>query len=320
MVIRGFYKIRTQQSQCAAVSYDSAHQGSTANEMKLPDSSHSRELRRFVLLTFTISWGVGLLFLLLRAYLEPKFGAFGPHNPFFYVAACAPTLAALILTFAANGVPGVRAILGTLVRIRLGWLGVAFLLLPAVGLTLILLARVGTWIWPVRAHTILIELPIVLFLTPQLFTNTGALGEELGWRGYALPRLLEVRSAAAAAIILGAIWTIWHVPAFFLSGVMTQSLGGFGWWALDTFALSIVMAWLYLHSNGSVLIAGILPHFVINGMAAVGAWQSRPLEAIALAFVAAAILKFDAELWLRPNVRVAGSGELLTDQSGKAIK
>jgi membrane protease YdiL (CAAX protease family) len=112
------------------------------------------------------------------------------------------------------------------------------------------------------------------------------LGEELGWRGYALPRLLTRWNATACALLLGAIWVIWHVPAFFVSGIMGGTLSGFGWWALDTISLSVFMTWIFVNTKGSVLVAGIVPHFVVNGLGAVGAWLSRPAEAVAIALVA----------------------------------
>jgi hypothetical protein len=49
--------------------------------------------------------------------------------------------------------------------------------------------------------------------------------------------------------LLGFIWTLWHVPAFFLVGVMGQSFSGFGWWALDTFAFTVVITWLFLRAH-----------------------------------------------------------------------
>jgi len=139
----------------------------------------------------------------------------------------------------------------------------------------------------------------LLFATPQILANTGPLGEELGWRGYALPRLLERQNALSAGLLLGLVWTVWHVPAFFISGVMGQSLQGFGWWALDTLALSLVMTWLFLRANGNVVVAGMIPHFVINGMGAVGAWLSRPPEAAGLAILAMFLVVLDRRRFFR---------------------
>src|SRR3546814_20952371 len=67
----------------------------------------------------------------------------------------------------------------------------------------------------------LIALPAVL-LAGHLFRDPGALGEELGWRGFALPRLLELMDARRASLLLGLVWAVWHLPAFFLS-TLSQS-------------------------------------------------------------------------------------------------
>jgi uncharacterized protein len=269
-----------------------------------------REVWIFFALTFAISWGIGGLFLALPTKLEPLLGPLGPHNPVFYVLAYAPTLSALILASALGGGAGVKSLFATLVRpFRMIWLIVAVLLIPAIALLLVLvLPLMGYTMWPVTTRAIFVSAPMVLFGTWQVIKNTGPLGEELGWRGYALPRLLMKWNALVASIVLGLVWTLWHVPAFFLAGVMGQSFSGFGWWALDTFAFTIVITWLFLRANGNVLVAGLIPHFVINGMGAVGAWLSRPAEAVALALVALGVVALNRKLFVcRPNH--SGDGE-----------
>jgi CAAX protease family protein len=264
-----------------------------------------REAWIFFALAFAISWGIGGLFLALPTRLEPIFGPLGPHNPVFYVLASAPTLSALILASVVGGSAGVKSLFATLVRpFGMIWLIVAVVLIPAIALVLILLLPVfGYARWPVTIRDIFVSVPLVLLGTWQVFKNTGPLGEELGWRGYALPRLLTRWNALTASILLGLLWTLWHVPAFFLAGVMGQSFSGFGWWALDTFAFTIIITWLYLRANGNVLVAGVIPHFVINGMGAVGAWLSRPVEAVALALVALSLVALNRELFIcRPQV------------------
>lgn len=143
-----------------------------------------------------------------------------------------------------------------------------------------------------RPDDVLVATPLILFTTAQILTNSGPLGEELGWRGYALPRLLDQWPPLIAGGMLGVIWTIWHVPAFLFSGIVTTPLSDLGWYALGTVALSLLMTWLFLRTRGSVLIAGIIPHFVINSLGAVGAWRTRPAETIALVLLAMALFVF----------------------------
>ena len=248
----------------------------------------------FLLLTFAISWGIGGAWLAFPKPLTAAFGPFAYATPAYYVAAWAPTLAAVILTLAARGPAELFALFGRLVRIGPAWtVAVAVLALPAIALALSL-AMPSLAPWPVVPHQVLVATPLVLLTAAQIITNSGPLGEELGWRGYALPRLLARASPLAAGTILGLIWTLWHVPAFLFSGIVATPLSDLGWYALGTVGLSWLMTALFLRTNGSVLIAGVLPHFVINGLGAAGAWRSRPVEAVALAMVGLMLLILSA--------------------------
>src|SRR5574337_857223 len=62
-----------------------------------------------------------------------------------------------------------------------------------------------------------------LWLLFYLLT-TGPLGEELGWRGFALPRLLKRFNPFVASLVLGAIWGVWHLPSFYLAGMVQARL------------------------------------------------------------------------------------------------
>ena len=79
----------------------------------------------------------------------------------------------------------------------------------------------------------------------------GALGEELGWRGFALPRMQAKWSALTASLILGGIWASWHLP-FYLSGA--QTLSEFAPTFVVTFIATIPITWLFNNTNGSVLL------------------------------------------------------------------
>ena len=87
-------------------------------------------------------------------------------------------------------------------------------------------------------------------------------GEEIGWRGFALPRMSNRLGVAGASIILGIIWAGWHLPFFFLHGndKFGQSIPVY---LLSVVAISVVMAWLYWRSNESVMLT-MLMHAAIN--------------------------------------------------------
>ena len=92
----------------------------------------------------------------------------------------------------------------------------------------------------------------------------GPIAEELGWRGFALPRLQARIGALAAGLVIGVAWGLWHLP-FFLFGEGASVVGGmpFVWYVLLIVAWSVLMTWVYNNTRGSVLLA-ILFHAAIN--------------------------------------------------------
>src|SRR5207247_9266931 len=87
-------------------------------------------------------------------------------------------------------------------------------------------------------------------------------GEEIGWRGYALPRLATRFGLGRASVLLGLIWAAWHLPQFFIPEVDTYGQSFFVY-ALQVTALSVAMAWLYARTNGSLLLVMLL-HAAVN--------------------------------------------------------
>lgn len=151
-------------------------------------------------------------------------------------------------------------------RIGLRWYGVVLLTVPLVTAVAALLDVLGGGSGAqleVRFQSGLLSiLPFALF---TLFF--GPVPEELGWRGYALDGLLERHSALVASVILGALWTVWHAPLFFIEGSYQNGLAfgsvGFWWFLLDKMLLSIFMTWIYNNTGRSTLSA-ILFHFAVN--------------------------------------------------------
>jgi uncharacterized protein len=97
-----------------------------------------------------------------------------------------------------------------------------------------------------------------------VFIN-GPLPEELGWRGYALDQLQARWSAAIASLVLGAIWAVWHLPLFVMTG-MVHASQGLGWRALffvNVIAMAFVLTWIFNNTWRSTL-GAILFHFMAN--------------------------------------------------------
>lgn len=91
--------------------------------------------------------------------------------------------------------------------------------------------------------------------------------EELGWRGYAQDQLQTKYSAAKASILLGLIWSIWHLPASFIPGTYQAGLGigtqEFWLHFIGILFLSIVISWIYINTNRSIFVM-VLFHATIN--------------------------------------------------------
>jgi uncharacterized protein len=186
-----------------------------------------------------------------------------------YLAAFGPILSALILTAVIEGRHGIRRLLAGLFewRVGLGW--VLFSTLAPVALFLLAVfveyATPGKW----TDLALLGEvdyLPYLGFIGAfLLWLLTFGVGEEVGWRGFALPRLQKGHTALSATLILGIVWALWHLPAFFYKDtyVAMGLLPGLPVLLLSILAASIVFTWLYNSTRGSLLMV-ILFHALFD--------------------------------------------------------
>jgi CAAX protease family protein len=99
-------------------------------------------------------------------------------------------------------------------------------------------------------------------------------GEELGWRGYALPRLAKPLGLGGASVFLGVIWAIWHLPLFFLEGSPSKG-HSFPLYLLHVVSVSVAMGWLYWKSDGSLLLT-MLMHASVNNTIGIVPLATRP--------------------------------------------
>jgi membrane protease YdiL (CAAX protease family) len=134
-------------------------------------------------------------------------------------------------------------------------------------------------------------------------------GEEIGWRGYALPRLAARFGLGRASIVLGVVWACWHLPLFFLRGADTYGQS-FVVYLLQVIALSVAMAWLYGRTHGSLLLV-MLMHAAINNTkdivpsAVPGATNALALSPSLVAWLTVALLWLGAGYFLVRMPRAA---------------
>ena len=210
----------------------------------------------FFLLTFLITWGLGALAIFLPAQFQALVGELTDTSPIYFLAIAAPTISATVVTFARDGLQGLKSLYARLIhwRFDLKWYVLVMLGIPVVGW---IAARI-TGASPLKPTNTPSEFLWLLFY----LLITGPLCEELGWRGFALPHLLKRFSPITASLILGAIWGVWHLPSFFVGG-MVQAGMSILLFLINAVLLSIFVTWVFQHTGGSVLIT-VLIHYTVN--------------------------------------------------------
>jgi membrane protease YdiL (CAAX protease family) len=182
-----------------------------------------------------------------------------------------------------------------------------------------LIVRVSTGGWPVFG-TVPVPLLFAGAIGSTLFG--GQVGEELGWRGYALPRLASAMGLGAASVLLGVIWAIWHLPLFYILGADTVGQS-FPFYLLQVTALSVAIAWLYMKTRGSLLLAMLL-HAAVNNTkdvvpsAVPGASDPWLLHASMVGWLTLSLLWLCAIGFL-VDMRRSGSGNLQRDDEGNIV-
>ncbi len=237
-----------------------------------------RPLRIYLWLAFGITWGFGGLGLLTGAYRPDA--AYAPSRAFHYIAAFGPSLAGFIMAARVDGGVGLRRMV---VRTIPTWSALPWYVAVIVGFPALNL--LATWLIAPASIASVPSWDRVLYLLPlTLVTDTGPLGEEFGWRGFALPRMLARWRPITAALVLGVIWWAWHLPTFFIP-TLSQSHLSIPVFLINSVALSVIMTWLYLRTGGDLMLM-ILVHVVANYVGEIGV----PFSAEVIAEVACAAL------------------------------
>ncbi len=162
-----------------------------------------------------------------------------------------PSIVGIILTRIVGGRGSLRALFSRVVRWRVnpGWYGVALLLTPLVTSGALALFVVLGGSSPASSIVAIAGAALGgAILAP--------LGEEFGWRGFALPRLQAQRSAFGASIVLGLLWGIWHVPRWIWGTTASPTLliPALVLQVLVLTAFAVLITWVYNNTRGSLLL------------------------------------------------------------------
>jgi len=264
-----------------------------AGRVTLARARSTRAIVTFFLFTFAWTWGLWGIVTLIRDQ-APSLG-----NALYLAGAFGPSVAAIFVTLMFSGVAGLRRWFAQCLRWRVAWrwYALAFAAPP-----LILLAALGVQLAlgggvPPSPYADRVLIALAQFVVIAVFG--GPLGEEFGWRGYALPALTARVGWRGAGVLIGIAWAVWHLPLLFMADTAQADLP-IGLFLISTVGLSVVMARLGVHTGFSVLPA-LLLHSVIN-------WWSMmvPISADgrAYALVAGIATLVSLIAWLAPGPRV----------------
>ena len=201
----------------------------------------------FFLLAFAITWGLQLPGVLAQRGLLP--GDPRSYLPFAGLGVLGPLVSATVLSFREQGSAAVKRLYAPLLQARVRWTWyVAALLVPGALLTgLLYVLNLAGRHGPVGYFPSLAALVFGLLMSVV---------EEVGWRGYALPRLQELWGKFAAAGLLGVLWYLWHIPMFLGQGVPLNLVLVM---LLYFVGASLFLSWIYNGTKGSLLLA-VLAH------------------------------------------------------------
>jgi uncharacterized protein len=251
-----------------------------------------KELTIFFTIVFTIMYGLGALGMVFRSDIEKIFGPISNRNLFVMILIYAPTITGLTLTIIFEGWSGLVALFkrGVFFTKPMWWL-IAVVIIPLA----LLVFGLFTYLTGIEANSFnwiafIGTFPLLIF-SLNIFTDYGPIGEELGWRGYALPRLLQFHSPVVATSILSVIWTLFHLVAFLAPG--TNQFGmSFIWFTLFCFSICFIMTWLYMNTGGNWIVSGLIPHYIINSFAINQAIKIGPGLSISLCILVIIIFLF----------------------------
>ena len=234
----------------------------------------------FVLGTFAISWGTIGSYILFPESTASLFGEISGSHPLYFLVTWAPAIVGVTLVARYTGMRGLRAFLSRLLMWRCAPVWWLFII---IGIPLVFMA--GSLL---KGSSLLAPLPsggvqpvlglmgMMLFLGPV---------EELGWRGVAQPILQRHMAPIWAGALIGTTWGIWHLPVFFLSGVVYE-----GWNFLPFFignvTLAILITPIFNSARGSIFLPMLFHWQLINPF-----WpDAQPWDTWILVSVAALII------------------------------
>jgi membrane protease YdiL (CAAX protease family) len=217
---------------------------------------------RFFLLTFILSWLIWIPLTLSHFNIGPFKISEDLSSIVRLLGVLMPMVSALLLTTLYGGRLAVRSLLSRLKIWRVGWKWwiAVVLVFPA----LLIIAGILYNLFSGQPFISLLPITAAVLLVNIIFLAIASLGEEIGWRGVALPALLQRYSPLTASAILGIVWATWHLPFWILIDTLSQY--GAGYFVLNYIFIvptTFYITWVFINSKGSLLLPVVL-HLVFN--------------------------------------------------------
>ena len=216
-----------------------------------------------------------------------------------------PALLAISLTAVSEGREGVRALLGKLAhwRISLKWVVIALALALVIRLTMSFIALGLGMISTIQLRPGGMAQYLILAVIFYVF----AVPEELGWRGYALPKLLERYTPLAAGLVVGVLWGSLHL-ALLIPGMMNEGAPPLPT-VLALVGASVLFTWLYVNSGGSIVLTTLFhaaqSFFVIVNEGLTMTQQAWLMAGVYLPVALIVVLATGSRLTRRPVARIS---------------
>lgn len=271
-------------------------------------------------IAFVVAWAVSALIFVANIV----FFSLAPFSPGLVVVALVTVIpVAFVISMAYSRIPAVKSYLASLIRLRdvWGWCLLALVLYPVLALITNLIGSMLSR-QPVAGSQFqatgpaLIGLVAVKFFYQLFFYNST--GEEVGWRGFVLPRLQTRFSPLVASLVIAFFWVPWH---FFLWQAEGSPVNSWQYWIIQYalhFAASVTIGWFYNRSRGSILVAGIA-HAAANTAFAFFANFDWTVNAFTLA-VAALVMIVTDRMWKKlPSDHPAVRRDLALDSEEPII-
>lgn len=211
----------------------------------------------FFALTFVITWSFWMPAVIVK--INGGTSTLGPDHPLGQFGRWAPGIAAIVFSFLLNGRQGIRSLFRPLGiwRVNFGWYVIALFLQPTIFFGARLVDGLLGNIYQITSPLTSVPYPLAFVIPISIVTAfPGAFAEELGWRGFALPRLQSKVNPLTASVVLAFVWGIWHLPSMMYSG--QSQTWGLVIAVLNFIPITILFTWVYNNTNGSLLLVTLL--------------------------------------------------------------